>query len=90
MYNVSSFTSVLNVMLKLFHFMSACTTTPGFIEHSGETKVCLYTRGYPASKVGLQQFLSSTFPTFYISIRRSCEPTPPGFDTSFEVPRPET
>ena len=45
---------------------------------------------YPASKVGLQQSPSSTFPTFYISVSHSCKPTLPRFDTSFEVPRPET
>ena len=45
---------------------------------------------HPASIVGLRQSPSSTFPPFYGSISRSCKPTLPGFDTSFEVPRPET
>ena len=45
---------------------------------------------YPASRVGLQQSPSSTFPSFYISINCLCKPTLPGFDTSFEVPRLET
>ena len=36
---------------------------------------------YPTSRVSLQQSPSSTFPTFYISISRSCKPSLPGFDT---------
>ena len=38
---------------------------------------------YPASRVGLQQSPSSTFPTFYISISRLCKPT-----SIFEQNRP--
>ena len=49
----------------------------------------MYILMYLASRVGLQQS-PSTFPTFYISVSRSCKPTLSGFDTSFEVQRPET
>ena len=34
--------------------------------------------------------LSSTFPTFYISISHLCKPALPGFHTCFELPHPET
>ena len=44
----------------------------------------VYTVGYPASGVGLQQSPSSTSATFHISISRSCKPTLPGFDTFFK------
>ena len=50
-----------------------------------------YLFNYHASRVSLRQSPSSTFPTFYISIsRHSYKPTLPGFNTSFEVPHPET
>ena len=55
-----------------------------------ESKMYLTQTDYPVSRVGLQQSLSSTFPTFYISISRSSKPALPGIDTSFEVPRPES
>ena len=45
---------------------------------------------YPASRVGLLQSLSSTFPTFYISISHLCKPALPGLHTCFELPHPET
>ena len=55
-----------------------------------EIKHNLQLVSYLASRAGLQQSPSLTFPAFYISVSRSCKSTLPGFDTSFEVPRPQT